>query len=236
MSKINQLDQKWYPQFQKNWDDSLFREKILECLKPEFTVLDLGAGAGIVEQMNFRGMVLKMCGVDLDKRVTQNPMLDEGKLADAEKIPYDDNTFDVVFSDNVLEHLEQPDSVFKEVNRVLKPGGVYLFKTPNKWHYMPTISRITPHKFHQYVNRLRGRLESDTFPTIYKANSKGDIYRLAERNNFQVDYINLIEGRPEYLRLHWTTYTLGLCYERLVNSSDLFKNSRILLIGCVRKK
>jgi SAM-dependent methyltransferase len=233
---INRLDQKWYPKFIKNWDDGLFREKILSQLKPYYVVLDLGAGAGIVEQMNFRGKVAKMCGVDLDPRVQENQMLDEGKLADAERIPYDDNSFDVVFSDNVLEHLECPDNVFKEVNRVLKPGGIYLFKTPNKWHYVPTIYRITPHKFHQYINRKRGRDSDDTFPTHYKANSKSDVIALANRNNFIVEFIELVEGRPEYLRLHWSTYFIGFSYERLVNSVNILQGFRILLIGCIRKK
>ncbi|MEI2780661.1 MAG: hypothetical protein V9H25_05130 [Candidatus Competibacter sp.] len=45
-------------------------------------------------------------------------------------------------------------SVFREVARVLKRGGVFLFKTPNKTHYMPTIARLTPHRFHQFVNRI----------------------------------------------------------------------------------
>ena len=101
--------------------------------------------------------------------MTTNPFLDEGRVSDASEIPYDSHQFDIVFSDNVLEHLEQPLDVFSEVARVLKPGGIFLFKTPNKWHYMPTIARLTPHRFHQFVNKIRGRAEADTFPTRYRA-------------------------------------------------------------------
>ena len=126
------------------------------------------ARAGIVQQTNFRGLAARVCGVDLDPRVVDNPMLDEGKIADAGGIPYPDAAFDVVFADNVLEHLPDPLAVFREIARVLKPGGVFLFKTPNKTHYMPTIARLTPHRFHQFVNRLRGRAEIDTFPTRYE--------------------------------------------------------------------
>ena len=93
-------------------------------------------------------------------------MLDEGKLSDAGRIPYPDATFDVAFADNVMEHLADPMAVLGEVCRVLRPGGVFLFKTPNKTHYMPMIARITPHGFHRFVNRLRGRAEEDTFPTL----------------------------------------------------------------------
>lgn len=167
--------------------------------------------------MNFKGLAASVCGVDLDPRVVENPMLDEGRVANADRIPYEDSRFDVVFSDNVLEHLDNPLQVFREVERVLKPGGVFLFKTPNKWHYMPTIARLTPHGFHQYVNRLRGRAEVDTFPTRYRANCLGDVQRLAADSGLVVDRVERIEGRPEYLRMTWPTYLVGMVYERFVN-------------------
>lgn len=234
-SIVSKLDQGLYPAFSNNWDDQLFREKIVAHLRPDSVVLDLGAGAGIVPHMNFRGSVAQMCGVDLDPRVVDNPMLDDGRVADAGGIPYENNRFDLVFSDNVLEHLDEPLLVFREVTRVLKPGGVFLFKTPNKWHYMPTIARMTPHGFHQYVNRLRGRAEVDTFPTRYRANSRGDVERLGAEAGLSVEHVELIEGRPEYLRMTWPTYLVGALYERLVNASELFAPLRILLVGTLRK-
>lgn len=235
-SIVGWLDNKFYPAATRNWDDQLFRERIIKHLLPSSVVLDLGAGAGIVSQMNFRGLPAQMCGVDLDPRVVDNPMLDEGRLANANEIPYEDNRFDIVFSDNVLEHLEEPLQVFREVERVLKPGGAFLFKTPNKWHYMPIIARLTPHGFHQYVNRLRGRAEIDTFPTRYRANTRKKISRLASEAGMTVERIELIEGRPEYLRMTWSSYLIGTAYERLVNTSDLFSPLRILLVGALRKR
>lgn len=233
---ISWLDEKLYPASENNWDDRLFRERILAYLQPESVVLDLGAGAGIVSQMNFRGLPAQMCGVDLDPRVVDNPMLDEGRVASATGIPYEDNRFDVVFSDNVLEHLEEPLQVFREVDRVLKPGGVFLFKTPNKYHYMPVIARLTPHVFHQYINRLRGRAEVDTFPTRYRANTRDDVERLATAADMIVEQIELVEGRPEYMRMTWPSYLVGMAYERIVNASELFAMFRILLVGILRKK
>lgn len=229
------MDRTWYPGYARNWDDSLFRSRIESYLRADANVLDLGAGAGIVEQMNFRGRVGNMCGVDLDPRVVDNPFLDEGRIADAGGIPYGDNRFDVVFSDNVLEHLDEPLVVFREVYRVLKPGGVFLFKTPNRQHYMPTIARLTPHSFHQLVNRLRGRAEVDTFPTRYRANSKSDVEHLALAAGLVVENIERIEGRPEYLRMTFPTYLVGAAYERLVNAFRLFEPFRILLLGALRK-
>src|SRR5688500_6996433 len=109
---VRWMDQSWYPALQQNWDDLLFREIILERLGRESMLLDVGAGAGLVKQMDFRGLAKKVCGVDLDPRVTSNPMLDEGRIANAGVIPYGDRVFDVAFSDNVLEPLDAPVKVF----------------------------------------------------------------------------------------------------------------------------
>jgi len=235
-SLVERLDQTLYPTYTRNWDDQLFRERILQHLTPTAVVLDLGAGAGIVQQMNFRGLAARVCGVDLDPRVVDNPLLDEGKIADAGVIPYPDSTFDLVFADNVLEHLPDPLTVFREIARVLRPNGIFLFKTPNKWHYMPTIARLTPHRFHQFVNRIRGRAESDTFPTRYRANTAAVVRRLAAASGLTVERLDRIEGRPEYLRMTLPTYLLGAAYERLVNSWEGFALFRILLVGTMKSQ
>ena len=229
------IDRRLYAGYGRNWDDDLFRERILRHVGPDKMVLDLGAGAGIVGAMNFKGLARRVCGVDLDPRVESNPMLDEGRVADAGGIPYPDQAFDVVFADNVVEHLADPVGVFREVHRVLKPGGVFLFKTPNKTHYMPTIAGITPHRFHQFINRMRGRAEADTFPTLYRANTAADVRRLGGEAGFEVLSVERIEGRPEYLRMTWPTYLVGAAYERLVNSTERLAMFRILLIAELRK-
>lgn len=230
------IDQTFYPNHQAHWDDWLFRERILSHIGKSSVVLDVGAGAGILQQMNFKGEVARVCGVDLDPRVVDNPMLDEGRVADAGRIPYDDALFDLAFADNVLEHLEQPLDVFREVARVLKPGGKLLFKTPNRRHYVPTIARLTPHSVHEHVTRMRGRIAEDTFPTVYRANTRRDLIRLAGASGFNVDSIDLIEGRPEYLRIAWPAYLGGLVYERLVNHFELLAPLRVILVGVLVKK
>jgi SAM-dependent methyltransferase len=232
---VSLIDRKFYSGYSKNWDDQEFRRQIQSRLKPDHWLLDLGAGAGIVEQMNFRGLASQVCGVDPDERVRQNPYLDEGRVGVGENIPYPDKSFDIVIADNVLEHLDNPQQVFLEINRVLKPGGFFLFKTPNRWHYMPLIAQLTPTRFHKFFNKLRGRATVDTFPTRYKANSSRAIKALARQCGFDVAEIQVIEGRPEYLRFSAITYLCGLIYERLVNSLSLFSFARILLIGHLQK-
>jgi SAM-dependent methyltransferase len=238
MSRITQyFDKKLYPKFAGNWDDEMFREIILDRIQPEFSCLDYGAGRGNVEQMNFKGLAKFVAGVDPEDGVLSNPFLDEGKVLDLSDniIPYDDNTFDLVFSDNVMEHIQDPMHVLPEIHRVLKPGGICLSKTPNKWHYMPTIARLTPTWFHRFYNKLRGRSTFDTFPTAYQLNSSGAVKKFAKETSFEVNDIKLIEGRPEYLRLTAPTYLCGNAYERLVNSTNLLAGFRCVLISELQK-
>lgn len=231
------MDRFFYPDFADNWDDDRFRLEILGLLEPDFVCLDYGAGRGNVRQMNFKDQVAFVAGVDPDEAVFSNPYLDEAKLLPlpSGKIPYEDERFDIVYCTNVMEHVETPEATFAEVARVLKPGGIFIAKTPNKNHYMPLIARITPTSFHKFYNGLRGRETHDTFKTQYKCNSPGQVKKYQKQTGFELEEINLWEGRPEYLRIFWPFYIFGLIYERIVNATELLAPFRSVLIFRVQK-
>ena len=177
-----------------------------------------------------------MHGADLDPRVLENNYLDHGCITNASNTPYDDNSFDLVFADNLMEHLTDPLTVFKEIKRILKPGGSLIFKTPNKNHYVPIIARFTTHSFHSWVNKKRGRSEIDTFKTEYLCNSRSQVSKLASSVELEVKEIAFVEGRPEYLRFSTITYFFGIIYEKLVNSFDLFMYLRVVMVVRIEKK
>ncbi len=232
---VRWIDQHLYRDYSDHWDDELLRRSILQTVEADWDILDLGAGAGIVRQMNFRGHVQRVCGVDPDRRVLGNAALDEAKVGVGDAIPFAGEAFDLVFADNVLEHLEDPAAVFREVWRTLKPGGTFLFKTPNRRHYVPTLARLMPQRVHELVGRLRGRQSVDTFPTLYRANTPAAIRRLAGQTKFDIEELRLIEGRPEYLRILAPTYLAGLAYERLVNALPALEQFRVVMLGRLRK-
>ncbi len=231
------MDRRFYPSFEDDWDNRRFGELVGELIGPQSTVLDFGAGRGALEELSFKDRAAKVVGVDADEAVLQNPHLDEAKVLRLPEgvIPYPEGSFDLVFSNNVLEHLAAPEGSLKEILRVLKPGGVFLAKTPNKAHYIPLVASLTPHAFHVFYNRLRGREEQDTFPTLYRCNTRRRIGRLARAAGFSVVDIAAWEGRPEYLRVAAPLYLLGLLYERLVNLSSALAGFRAVLVVELRK-
>jgi SAM-dependent methyltransferase len=54
-------------------------------------------------------------------------------ICPATELVFDDNSFDTVFSTQVLEHISDHQKVFSEVNRVMKPGGYFIFSLPFTW-------------------------------------------------------------------------------------------------------
>ena len=58
---------------------------------------------------------------------------------------------------------------------------------------------------------------------------------LSEAAGLRVDRFDLIEGRPEYLRMTAPTYICGWLYERVVNSAPWLASFRILLVMALRK-
>jgi SAM-dependent methyltransferase len=214
----------------------LFTKHLVHCLHPSHVVVDLGAGAGLNNAYCLRTRVMRMVGVDIDPRVKSNPLIDEGIVSDICDIPCESNSFDVAFSIYVLEHLADPEKFTREVHRILRPGGVYWTLTPNRWHYVPLVSALTPTSFHKWLNRRRGRQEDDTFPTYYRMNSRPALRKYFTAAGFDPLQLFTIEVQPNYLVFSVPTFLLGTLYERVVNATDWLSAFRVNIIGAFRKR
>jgi SAM-dependent methyltransferase len=232
VTTIADLDRRFYPD---HLDEHIrFDAMVREHLSPAASVLDAGAGRGLMFPYDYREHVRRMVGVDLDPAVAQNPNLDEAVVAELSALPFRDGSFDLVFTKFVFEHLERPGAVMREIRRVLRPGGHLLIHTPNRWHYVSLIAALTPTPVHRWYRARLGWERGGTFRTLYRANDSGTITRLAARTGFSVCRLELVEGKPFYLAIHPLAYRAGIAYERVVNRSPALGRFRANILGDLR--
>ncbi len=103
---------------------------------PYGRALELGCGTGFFLLNLMQGGVAERGSVtDLSPGMVQVALRNaarlslqvDGRVADAERIPYEDDTFDLVVGHAVLHHIPDIAETFREVLRVLKPGGRFVF-------------------------------------------------------------------------------------------------------------
>jgi len=172
----------------------LYQDVLEQTVHDDTEWLDLGCGHQLLPEWREReesALVAKcrrVVGVDEDLHSLQNHRsisnLINGSIT---HIPLRSGIFDLVTANMVVEHLSEPVVQFREINRVLKPGGTFLFHTPNVRGYLTVLARMVPEGLKaKLVYILQGRKEEDVFPTFYRANSSEEVGLLAEQTGFEV--------------------------------------------------
>lgn len=167
----------------------LFQEQLIEIIHgciagfDRAAILEVGFGKGneIVQLAKAGalcfGLDFSESAIMLLKERARRERLDiEVVGGDARRLPFRSGSFDLVFSQGVLEHFIDPSAVLQEQFRVLKKGGVVVVEVPNKWtlytiykKILMTIRRWPPGWETQYSPRELGSLlEQNGFQVIDK--------------------------------------------------------------------
>jgi len=93
-------------------------------------VLDVGAGQGAFSKL-LHDASYQVAACDMFPNMFRCPQVECRKSDLHDTLPYADGEFDAVIAIEVVEHLESQLGLFQEIHRVLKPGGKFLFTTPN---------------------------------------------------------------------------------------------------------
>jgi SAM-dependent methyltransferase len=105
-------------------------------LHPGQRVLEIGSGRGsLLHELRDRGIDAVGVEASADRIAEARERFGPLPIAPVSgaSLPHADESFDIVLSFDVLEHIPDSDAHVAEVRRVLKPGGWYLLQTPNKW-------------------------------------------------------------------------------------------------------
>jgi SAM-dependent methyltransferase len=198
-------------------------------VSPNCVLLDAGCGHSAPLLRNLAPYVGRAIGVDV---CDAHPPGVEYIQADLANTQLPSESIDLVVSRSVLEHISVPLDVFRELHRVLKPGGRFVFLTPNRWDYASLAALAIPNRLHPWlVRRLTDRKECDTFPTFYRANSSRALRRLARQSGFEVESIRYLNQYPDYFRKILPLFLLGVAYERLTSATESLGFLRGWILG-----
>lgn len=207
--------------------EDFYRRFLLAEVTSETEWLDLGAGwqllrewlpNGPADQAELSKRVRRLVGIDaVASDVARNPYLHSKVVGDIHSLPFSGGSFNFVTAQMVIEHLESPPLLLREVRRVLRPGGKFVFLTPNYLNYQIfAAAQFSDSLKKRIVHYLEGRAEDDVFETHYRMNTPRRVRQFAQETGFSVDAIHMLHADWEFRRvppLHWIERLLFLALD-----------------------
>lgn len=172
--------------------------------------LDVGCGYQILPfwamseeaQRELVKSVGMLAGIDVDERIKDHPLLTYRVEGLGGSLPFRDATFDLVTANMVIEHIEDPQKFLADIRRVLRPGGRFLFHTPNILFWLTFVAYLTPDAVKKpIIWKLEQRRAEDVFPTRYALNTPWRIERMAKQTGFEVEELRMVGSNRIFDRL-----------------------------------
>ncbi|MEZ4266326.1 MAG: class I SAM-dependent methyltransferase [Myxococcota bacterium] len=140
--------------------------------------LDAGSGGGhFSEQAHLRGA--KVTSMDVGETVLEQVR----KRCETTRVvgsilemPFEDGSFDVVFSTEVIEHTPEPLQALREIARVVRPGGLVVVTSPGRL-WQPVVRGATTLKLRPYCGRENFIWSSTARKTLEEGGISVDLYR-----------------------------------------------------------
>lgn len=179
----------------------LYGRALQNYISPGIDWLDVGCGYQVLpfwamSETAQRELVRSagtLTGVDVDERIKDHPLLTYRVKALGGALPFRDESFDLVTANMVVEHIDEPEQFLADMRRVLRPGGRFLFHTPNILFWLTFVAYFTPDAVKKpIIWRLEQRHAEDVFPTRYTMNTPWRIERLASRSGFEVEELTMV--------------------------------------------
>jgi ubiquinone/menaquinone biosynthesis C-methylase UbiE len=199
----------------------IIRKLIKDCKKGK--LLDVGCGSGyILSQIEnyFQeafGIDMSAEALDFGRRFTDAKLM----LANAEKLPFDDSTFDCVVSTDAFEHIPDDLAAVKEVWRVLKEKGSFIVYSPTQCGLLSKTKLVDLYHTSETSYLLDQRYYT-----------KQSLKNIIEKAGLKVNYIgyhNVFFQEFFTQLLKWVSYKSGKKYEHQADI-DTFLKSKLFPI------
>ena len=150
----------------------------IDFIQPGMKLLDVGCGDGL-DLVHYKELGVEVFGIDASEKlvvIATNRLPDADiKIGNFKQLPYENNLFDAVLSKYAIQTSPDMTSVFREIYRVLKPGGTMLY--------------LVTHPFRQYFEKKD--LQADYFEQkVVDSNILNNTILVKEPSHTMTEYLN----------------------------------------------
>lgn len=219
--------------------DDQYEAIVARLVQPGFSWADIGCGRDIFPSNPQLARALSqrcgfLFGIDPDPNIRDNPFIKEGFEGMAEDCTTA-HRFDLITLRMVAEHIVDPQRSVAKIAELLKPGGLAVIYTPNKWAPVSVLAALVPNRLHHRLKSLVWDAQArDTFPTAFKLNTRADLARHCSNNGLDEMYFAFLDDCRTFSGFRLLSLT-ELKLQRVLRSLGL-RYPENCLLGVYRKR
>lgn len=205
----------WSPRRRHNFryflPADIYEAVVARNVLPGSNWLDVGGGHAIFpDNPNLATELVARCNrvvaVDPSENVHRNPFVHE-RVQNRLEDYFSDNTFDIATLRMVVEHVDQPEAFTSALSRLVRPGGLVVVFTINRWAPVSIVSHLLPFQMHHPIKRIFwGGEAEDTFPVHYRMNTRKALRQVFEKAGFQEESFHHLDDLSTFGRFNWMGY------------------------------
>jgi ubiquinone/menaquinone biosynthesis C-methylase UbiE len=230
--------------------DHLHRYAIAKTYVKNKIVLDIACGEGYGSNL-LREEASSVFGVDIDNETIEKAKLKYKKdnllfqQGTTSAIPLEDNSVDVVVSFETIEHHDEHDEMMAEIKRVLKPEGITIISTPDKYYYSDDgnfknefhIKELYKDDFENLIRKSFSNVQLLTQKFVNGNSVVQDEESHKEIKFYNGSYLKIKEekGIPMYLIVIASDSTFEKQSITIFNELEFARENQEILISNIRK-